>query len=228
MLFLFSITFVSAQDVHYYKLTRKVENGVSSTNVSGGQFITFMSDICFESDNHGVGVNHGTLKRNKAYSNSQYSVYQGSCYWGKDASFKFNSDKSVLNVVLENGDIYVYKRDEAPAGQETCSLIRKSSSSSGNGGNEFVGCFPQQPVYPNQPYSPTTSPNLTPTPTPTPTAEPQRHQCGLCGGSGEWAHDDESIPDFGTGNKYCSKCGKTVGPKHVHTQCPSCKGKGWW
>lgn len=59
-------------------------------------------------------------------------------------------------------------------------------------------------------------------------SQPKRHQCGLCGGSGEWAHDDASIPDFGTGNKYCSKCGKTVGPKHVHTQCPSCKGKGWW
>lgn len=61
-----------------------------------------------------------------------------------------------------------------------------------------------------------------------PRYEQKRHDCGLCGGSGEWAHDDESIPDFGNGNKYCSKCGKTVGPKHIHTRCPSCGGNGWW
>lgn len=62
----------------------------------------------------------------------------------------------------------------------------------------------------------------------TATTQPNTHKCGLCGGSGEWAHDAESVPDFGTGNKYCSKCGKTVGPKHVHTRCPSCEGKGYW
>jgi hypothetical protein len=218
MFALFRITFLSAQNVRYYKLTRKVEDGKSSTNVSGGQFITFVSDMCFESNKNGVGVGHGTMTRNKAYSDAEYSTYQGNSYWGKKADFKFNADKSILNVVLENGDVYVYKYATAPTGQETCSLIRKSGG--GGGGGVVVTPMPII-VNPNTP---------TPTPTPTPTTPtPQKtHKCGLCGGSGEWAHDDESIPDFGTGNKYCSKCGKTVGPKHVHTQCPSCKGKGWW
>ena len=128
------------------------------TNVSGGQFITFTGKICFESNNHGIGVNHGTMERNDYYSNSQYSVYQqitgSGCYWGKNADFKFNSDKSVLNVLLDNGDVYVYKRATAPAGQETCSLIRKSSSG-GNTGGVVVGGFTPPPVYPVEPYNPT-------------------------------------------------------------------------
>lgn len=230
MLVLFGITMVSAQDVRYYKLTRKVENGESSTNVSGGQFITFLSDMCFESDNHGVGVNHGTLKRNTAYSNSQYSIYQGSSYWGKDAIFKFNADKSVLNVVLDNGDIYVYKRATAPAGQETCSLIRKPSSSSDNSGGTVV--VTPSPVYPPQNWggydvgsSGTYNGGNSGNGSNGTTTQPKQHRCGLCGGSGEVI--ENNAISFGN-TKYCSKCGKTVPDSHYHTICPSCKGKGWW
>lgn len=226
----FSITFVSAQDVRYYKLTRKVENGKSSTNVSGGQFITFTGDICFESNHHGVGVNHGTLKRNPAYSNSQYSIYQGSSYWGKKADFKFNSDKSVLNVVLENGDVYIYKRATPPAGQETCSLIRKPSSSGGNSGGTVV--VTPSPVYPPQGWggydvgsSGTYTGGNSGNGSDGTTTQPKQHRCGLCGGSGE-VIETNGI-SFGN-TKYCSKCGKTVPDSHYHTICPSCKGKGWW
>ena len=228
MLTLFSMTFATAQDVRYYKLTRKMENGNFSTNVIGGQFITFAGKICFESNNHGVGVNHGTMERNDNYCNSQYSVYQqktgSGCYWGKDATFKFNADKSVLNVVLDNGDIYVYKRAAAPANQETCSLIRKPSSG-GNTGGAVVGGITPPPVYPVEPYNPTPTPTPQPTPTPKPTPQ-KTHQCGLCGGSGRVATTD-GVPSFGN-TKYCSECGKTVPDNHYHTTCPSCKGKGWW
>lgn len=221
---------ITAQDVRYYALSRTRKNGVDNRDVSGGQYISFISDICYESNKKGVGVGHGSLTRNKDYSNSQYTIYQGSSYWGNTAIFKFNADRSVLNVVLDNGDIYVYKRSAAPAGQETCSLIRKKSLSSSNNTDSFVVGIPQ-PVYPVDPYSShtmqgygagsndgSTSNNST--------HQPTRHQCGLCGGTGE-VIDETSRASFGN-TKYCDKCKKTVKDSHYHKTCPSCKGKGWW
>lgn len=109
----------------YYKLTKKVVNGTTSTSVSGGQFISFSDDCCYESDKDGYSVGHGRLQYK--YSSNGVKTYIGNAYWGKVA-FKFNSDKSVLNVV-DGDNVYVYRRTSAPAGANTCSLIRKSQSS---------------------------------------------------------------------------------------------------
>lgn len=224
MLALFGFGIVKAQNVHYYKLTRKVENSKSSTNVAGGQYITFIADICYESNKKGIGVGHGNMVRNKSYSTSEYTTYFGSSYWGKDvAAFKFNADKSVLNVVIDEDNYYIYKRATAPAGQETCSLIRKpTQEEGGGGGGEIV--IPPTPIT-IDPYNPTPTPTTTPTPTPTPTPEQKKHQCGVCGGSGREIRNDAT--SFGK-TKYCSECGKTVSDSHYHAPCRSCKGKGWW
>lgn len=239
MLVLFGITMASAQDVRYYKLTKKKENGTISTNVSGGQFITFRGDVCFESNKKGVGVDHGTMQRNENYSNSQYLVYQRKsgpgCYWGKDATFKFTADKSELNVVLENGDVYAYKCATAPAGQETCSLIRKKSSSNQGGSGGSVVVTP--PVNPGgqvvvPPISPTTPSNPEGT-TPTPTHGREPHQvtktCMSCGGSGKCNTCNGRHWYYGyTGNKLtCPNC-------PPNGACQSCGGSGkkttteWW
>ena len=219
-------TMASAQDVRYYKLTRKLEDGKSSTNVSGGQFITFVSDMCFESNKNGVGVGHGTMTKNKAYSDSDYTTYQGSSYWGKKADFKFNLDKSVLNVVLDNGDVYVYKRATAPAGQETCSLIRKS----GGGGGGSVVVTPQPTLV--DPYNPTPTP--TPTPDPNPDPNPRKLvyetvKCTRCNGSGKMPYDTYP-PMFGQPDYdvWCSICGRYYKKSrgHTHVDCPECKGSG--
>ena len=219
-----------AQCTDYYRLTRIQKNGTPNRNVSGGQFITFINSICFESDSKGDGVGHGYLSFSKEMSNSQFSIYKGSSYWGKATVFKFNSDKSILNVVLDNGDIYVYKRATAPAGQETCSLIRKPSSSSGNSGGTIV--VTPSPVYPPQNWggydvgsSGTYNGGNSGNGSNGTTTQPKQHRCGLCGGSGEVIENNAT--SFGN-TKYCSKCGKTVPDSHYHTICPSCKGKGWW
>lgn len=137
---------VYAQDVHYYKFTKQVVNGVQSTNVSGGQFITFISDKCYESNNKGVGVDNGLLTKNNNYSNSQFTIYQGSCFYGSNAEFKFNADKSILNIITEKGDIYVYKRSTPPQGVTTCSLIKKEQKKSSGPSTpqqslQWIPCF---------------------------------------------------------------------------------------
>ena len=140
---LFSSSIIKAQ-THYYRLAKKVVNGTTSKSVSGGQFITFMADICYESNKNGIGVGHGTLQRKNNFSNSQFKVYMGKSYWDDESTFKFTSDLATLNVVTESGDIYLYKQTTAPANATTCSLIRKSSSTGGGGG----GVYPVQPNYP--------------------------------------------------------------------------------
>lgn len=215
----------SAQDVKYYKLTRTKIGGVDNRTVSGGQFITFVGDKCFESNKNGVGVDHGTLTRNSNYSSSQYTVYQGSSYWGSSTTFKFNADKSVLNVVLDNGDIYVYKRATPPKGVTTCSLIRKPGSGGGSG-SQGGGYLPPW-GQPTPSYIPTPTPsNPGGGDNPSPRYVERTETCNYCHGKGTVADCDSSIPDYTGNGKYCSECGKHVPMCHIHKTCPSCRGKG--
>lgn len=225
-LFIFC-NFVSyAQNTEYYKLTRIQKNNVPNRNVSGGQFITFFNSICFESDSKGDGVGHGYLDFSKANSNSQFSIYQGSSYWGKSTTFKFNADKSVLNVVLDNGDIYVYKRAAAPANQETCSLIRKPSSG-GNTGGAVVGGITPPPVYPVEPYNPTPiQPDNSNTGTTKQKPRYEWHEvtedCYMCHGSGKCSscNGTHSIwYQFGGGKIECPNC-------RPDGRCTTCGGRG--
>lgn len=126
-MFEFTIPSIS-QTTKYYKFIKRVENNIPTTNVEGGQYVTFLGDICYESNNKGIGVGHGTLIKSQNHSASEFLVYIGSSYWGTSTTFKFNSDKSILNVVLDNGDIYVYKQNNPPLNVTTCSLIRPKSS----------------------------------------------------------------------------------------------------
>lgn len=226
-----SVTIVSAQNVHYYKLTRKMENGKSTTNVSGGQYITFIADICYESNKKGISVGHGNMTRNKSYSTSEYTTYFGSSYWGDDvAAFKFNSDKSILNVVIDRDNYYIYKRGTAPVGQETCSLIRKSS---GGGGGSVVVTPPVNPggqvvMPPTNPISPTNPSGTTPTPSHGRTAHQVTKTCMLCGGSGRCSTCN--------GKHYYQSFGNTVTCPNCppNGACQSCGGSGkkttkeWW
>lgn len=219
LLAVFSIG-ASAQDVRYYKLSSTRIGGTTNKNVSGGQFITFVSDICFESSSKGVGVGHGTLTRNNNYSNAQYTTYQGSSYWGKNTSFKFNSDKSVLNVVLDNGDIYVYKRATPPAGATTCSLIRKPSSGGSTGGT-----YVPQPVYPAQQYPQQQYPQQPSQQQQQPTYQQpsQPKECQRCFGTGKCqicnGRGYTTAMGIGSGTSQCAACN---GSK----RCSLCGGSG--
>lgn len=224
LLVLMGIGVCSAQDVHYYKLTRIQQDGTPNRNVSGGQFITFSGPLCFESNSKGLSVGNGSLKKNASYSNSQYTVYQGSSYWGSSTTFKFNADKSVLNVVLDNGDIYVYKRATPPAGVKTCSLIRKPSSNGGSSSGGYIPAGGQPPsTYTPQPTPNNNNPGRD---NPSPRYVERTYTCTYCHGKGTVTDCDSSIPDFSGNGKYCSECGRHVPMCHIHKRCPSCGGKG--
>ena len=63
---------------YYYELAKRVRNDETITDVPGGQFITFMADICYESTNKGIDVGHGTLAKKSA--NAQFKEYRGDSY----------------------------------------------------------------------------------------------------------------------------------------------------
>lgn len=232
LLFILGVCIVQAQDVSYYALTKMSRNGSVSTNVSGGQFITFMGDICYESNKKGIGVGHGTLKLNTSYSNSAYKVYMGSSYWGKNATFKFKTDMSVLNVVLENGDVYVYRKQAAPPSATTCSLIRGKSSSSGSGSYTSSS----SPTYQNNnpTYNPSGGNNNSGSSggysnTNRNNNSKQRRDCSLCHGKGRIVRNS-SVPTYGNDSRVrCNECGgyfmRSSG--HSHVTCTQCHGRGY-
>ena len=228
LLLLLGTCTIQAQDVSYYALTKTSRNGAKSTNVSGGQFITFMGDICYESNKKGIGVGHGTLKLNTSYSNSDYKVYMGSSYWGQNATFKFKTDMSALNVVLDNGDVYVYKKQTAPPSATTCSLIRGKSSNSGSGS---YTSFSSSPTYQNDnsggynnsgdsgDYSKTNRKKNS----------EQSRECSLCHGKGRIVRNS-SVPTYGNDSRVrCNECGgyfmRSTG--HSHVTCTRCHGRGY-
>jgi len=220
--------FLFSQNTHYYKLTKKVHNDMPSTNVSGGQFITFLGDICYESDKKGIGVGHGTLTRNASYSTSTIKTYIGNSYWGNNAVFKFTSDLSILNVVTEEGDVYLYKRTSTPANVTTCSLIRKKSASgttsSGYSGGAAVN-VPSHPIH-NGGSTTTTMPVKTTPEKKTPVKV--WHECSLCRGKRTIVRES-SVSTFGQDTQwYCNQCGRNVwrSSGHSHVNCSQCQGQG--
>lgn len=218
---------LTAQETYFFKLSRTVDpDKRSNTNVSGGQFITFIDNICYESDKKGMGVGHGSLTLNKSYSSNIFSVYMGKSYWGDKASFKFNSDKSVLNVILDNGTVYVYKRSTPPANVTTCSLIKGKSS----GGNNVAPPINNSgPAYTPPPPHMNNVSGTVPSKTLKTKEIRYKEDCPNCRGKGSIIQNTYPAT-FGTNlpDVWCSECGRyfSADVGHTHRQCNHCRGTG--
>lgn len=215
---------VSAQKTYYYKLTKRVKDGVPYTNVSGGQFITFIDKACYESDKNGFSVEHGRL--DYKYSENGIDMYMGGSFWGSHAVFLFKNDLSALNVKSEDGEVYVYKRVAAPSNVTTCSLIKKKSHGGGYAPNYPVQTY-QQGVYVYEPDKLQKERKRYEQEKPQKTS----HICFACNGKGSIVRNDGSISSYGTSGymKRCSTCDQEYWSTtfHRHETCRICHGKGY-
>ena len=134
------------QKTYYYKF---VSCSDSRNTIMGGQFITFVGDICFESDNNGNSVKNGNMSRNSYQSSNEKFVYEGASFCGEDTKFIFNADKSRLNVIGKDGLRYSLVQTNPPARVTTCSFIRSRGSSGSSGGQIPVYDGQISPIYPN-------------------------------------------------------------------------------
>lgn len=195
-----------------------------------GQFITFLGDICFESNKYGKSVGHGNLEINQYQSNSTKKVYVGKSYWGSKTKFIFNADKTKLTISTPDDKKYFYIRKTAPAGVKTCTLIRKSNNTGGSyypsGDNRFSNNHINQggrQIHNNSGCNSNSSTSVN---------QPQRiFKCAYCNGTGRIEKNDNAPANFGTKKprQRCNECGKWYDPNvfvHYHQQCRYCGGIG--
>lgn len=211
---------LSAQNTYYF---------APSAGKAKGQFITFIGDICFESNKSGKSVGHGKLTKNVYQSKSSKTVFVGDSYWGSKTKFTFNANKTALTITTSNGKTLSYTRKTPPSGVTTCALVRKRS------GDNTPGYTPDYSMPSGGYYNPGVS---SPTPS-TPSNEQRNHRntqqkprkCVYCKGNGRISKYDSAPSSFGIDHprERCNECGEWYDPDvflHYHTQCSHCGGTG--
>lgn len=219
-----SLNIAVAQQTYYYKQVNVVKGNTVISKGSGGQFISFFNDICYDSNNRGVSVNNGTLDKKSKTTNAV--LYRGSSYWG-NVTYQFSADLSRLSVIKQDGTTYIYQRATAPSGVTTCSLIKSKSS----GGSPGVSA--QHPTnYGEGNTNAISGKQGTTQRSTTNQNQKSRHKCYHCNGTGEKVIDpSRNVPKFGlddNSKEYCSKCGQYFKKgTHAHISCGHCGGKGY-
>ena len=213
------------QTTYYYKLTKKIHNNVEYTNTGGGQFISFIDDICYDSDKFGTNVENGILKFDKRYSNIS-KTYIGNSYFGNTV-YRFNSDMSILNIIINKSIIYVYRRATPPQNQITSSLVRKEKedNSYSNQQNHTITYSVDDNYFNNN------SNSIKNTDINQKQKTKVRKECAYCSGKRELIQH-EYVSTFGiTGPRvHCSICNKSwnYGTVHHHHRCNHCNGTGYY
>lgn len=219
---------ICGQETYYYKLTKKIQDGIEYTNTAGGQFITFSGDQCYDSDKYGVSVGNGQLTYTEQYSGNT-RTYEGRSYFGY-VLYRFKTDLSVLNIIVNNSLMYVYKRQAPPSSVTTCLLIRKKVN---NGSTTTGGYVPMYPAYPangGYPNGGATIDSNTGQNSSSFQQQPTKQPCSLCHGQGRIVKDTYPAL-YGTEDYQvrCNECGgyfmRSTG--HTHITCPQCHGRGY-
>ncbi len=188
---------------YYYEQVAAVNNGVKTDKSGDGFFLTFSGDQVYESNSSGRSLGYGSLKFVR--SEGGRSLYVGSTYLflGAELQYVFNSDRSRINVHLDNSRILVYERKNTvsnPRQYESIHIdpvIDSSGSSSGSRGQNGNS-----------------------------NGSRSRTKCSHCNGSGDDAYST-GMSGYGAQTKWCSKCNKNVSMDHAHRTCPYCNGTGY-
>ncbi|WP_294547020.1 hypothetical protein [uncultured Bacteroides sp.] len=203
-----------AQTTYYYKMVKRVVDNKHLTDVSGGQFITFLESFCYESNYKGVGVGHGRLRSTEQGDN--FRTYRGISFWDQDSFFRFNKDLTRLNVITQSGAIYVYIRATPSSSVKTCSLIRGTTSYNGTG-NSTISPM-QENSFKTEKKSTTGS-------------QKTKRICHYCNGKGKIVRN-LSTGQYGVKKEVkvrCNECGGYYLPStgHSHIHCSHCRGTGY-
>lgn len=215
----------SPQTVKYFKLTKTKIKGVVNSNTSGGQFICLYDTFCFDCDKNGNGVGNGQLQLK---SNSDYVVFEGESYFGRDSYYKFNKSFTNLNIITPNGDIYAYKCTSPSSDITTSTLIRSHLSNNGVPNSvDYPYGNQVQSSYPDTNESHQGGHTSTPQGTNT-----NKRKCVYCNGTGQITKDDNAPSNFGIEKpkQQCPICGKWYNPNvfvHYHQKCSHCGGTGY-
>lgn len=192
---------------YYYEQIKIVNSDKSQKNGSRkGQFITFNSKGCYDSDNKGFTVNNGFLEYVKIEKGIR--TYYGDSFWGK-AYYLVAADFNRINVKLADNTILVYAKSDAP-NYVTTSFYKSKSE----GTPTYI------PVYSNSSQTNSTIQTK---------SKLYRKECSFCNKTGV-NPNKEYGPDY-TGGKvvtieYCTVC-RQSSQKHYHNKCPSCGGSGY-
>ena len=225
----FNISHICGQETFYYKLTKKIQDGIAYTNTAGGQFITFSNKECYDSDKYGISVGNGLLTYDELHSATNTKTYVGRSYFG-NVLYRFKADLSILNVIVNNSLMYVYKRQAAPSSVTTCSLIRKKERDGANTDGYASFMCPINPVN-NDCSNGSTIINSNATQNSSSSRQQTKHTCNLCHGKKRIVKDIYPAL-YGTKDYHvkCDECGgyflRSTG--HTHIICPQCHGKGYF
>ncbi len=216
---------IYSQTTYYYKLTKKIQDGVEYTNTAGGQFVSFINNICYDSDKYGISVGNGQLMLDDDYSNNS-KTYIGNSYFG-NVVYRFKTDMSVLNVIVNKNLIYVYKKTTPADNILTCSLIRKKETNSGI--STSYAQHPMEGILYNNSHNSTKSTNNSQNTVRQKTKV--RKRCAYCSGKGERIQH-ESVSTFGLDGPrvHCNICNQSwsYGTVHAHHRCNHCNGTGYY
>lgn len=114
------------QTYYYRQIMQIGPDGQKNKGDLTGQFITFNTKGCYDSDKEGYTVNNGFLKY--IQKSNDILVYYGNSYWGK-CYYYFNSSRGRLNVKTDKM-IFVYERvANVPVQVLTSSKIKGKDSS---------------------------------------------------------------------------------------------------
>lgn len=201
LLFLF-VNILAIGQTYYYKQTKIVVNKQTNKGDYSGQFITFISDRCYDSDNKGYTVENGVLQLLKETANIK--IYYGPSYWGK-AYYYVSNDFNRINIKIEdNGKILVYEKSIPNSGTYTSYYTKRA--------NRIIA--PISPTIDNPKNA---------------VGKIVKEVCPVCKGSGRSPHTQPGTNFTGgqvTSIEYCEICGK-YSERHTHGTCENCLGKGY-
>lgn len=206
--FLFPLTVVAQEyKTYYYEVTAIYDTHGKRIPQSGdGQYYTFTSKACYESDKDGNSENLGSAIY-KNYANGLY-VFHGKGYYDDMSEYTVTDDYGHMNILVQSGIRYVLTKKTPPAGFTASRHMEYKKNLEAM----LRSSMPSIPTNPQEPSTSSSTPRK-------PHVTTEEYDCQSCWGSGKCpiCHGDGIALIYG---KYvdCPSC--------VNGHCSACGGSG--